>query len=105
MTVEDPELEDIFDETLEELDVNELIATQQQGLEFGRGWLARRKAALFPLDITVPLNPAILDGTVITIRDAVLNLTHTRPVISVTHSFGGSPQTQWTKFTIGGYLE
>lgn len=105
LEVIDQALEDIFGEALEELDVNELIATQQQALEFGQGWLNRRKAALFPLSITVPLNPAIRDGTPITIIDLILNRTHTRPVLTATHSFGAAPDSQWTRFTIGGYLE
>lgn len=100
----DEELEDLFGEILEELDTNELIATVAEARSYGRGWLNKLKAALFPLVVTVPLNPDLVDGSRVWVTDSVLGVTIKRVVISVTHTFHDDPLQRQSVFTIGGYL-
>jgi len=102
-TVSDAELEELFGEILEELDINELIATQAEAISYGRGYLDKLKARLFPLVVTVPLNPDLVDGSRVRITDSVLGVTIDRVVISATHTFSEDPLQRRTTFTIGGY--
>lgn len=102
-TGQDDDLVEEYGEILEELEVNEVIATRNDAIRFVRGWLNKRKAALFPLQVTVPLNPALVDGARVKITDLTLGVTISRVVITSTHTFSDDPNVRRTVFTIGGY--
>lgn len=101
--VVDDELEAKFGEVKEEMEVNELIATPVQAASFGRGHLNKLKAALFPLNITVPLNLDLVDGSKVRIVDEVLGVSIDRTVITATHTITDDPLGRQTTFTCGGY--
>lgn len=100
----DGELESKFGQIREELELNELIATAAQADSFGRGHLNKLKAALFPLRVTVPLNPDLVDGSRVRLVDDTLGTSIDRIVISATHTFDADPTQCVTTFTCGGYL-
>lgn len=104
LDVADDELESLVGQIREEMEINELIATAAQAISFGRGHLNKLKAALFPLSITVPLNPDLVDGSRVRIVDGVLGTSIDRIVISSTHTFADDPAARQTTFTCGGYL-
>ena len=88
----------------EELETNELIATPAEASSYLKGWLAKLRAALFPLSVTVPLNPALVDGARVKITDLTLGVTLVRTVINATHTFSDDPGVRRTVFTVGGYI-
>lgn len=106
LTVEvvDADLETLFGQVREEMEVNELVATPVQATSFGRGHLNKLKAALSPLSITCPLNPDLVDGSRVRIVDDVLGLSIERVVLSASHTFTDDPLGRQTTFTCGGYL-
>lgn len=104
LPVIDDDLERDYDMVREELEVNELIATKKEAESYGRGYINKAKAALFPLTLTVPLNPDIVDGARVRLIDTTLGATLDRVVISSTHTFHDNPAERKTTFTCGGYL-